>query len=112
MSVMTALLQFIWGPWEPQWVHFPCSLHRESLLCLRLLVSKSQWLSPVQLFAIPWTVARQAPLSMALSRQKYCSGLLFPSPGDLPGPGIEPTSPVSPALAGGFLATEPPGKPP
>ena len=45
----------------------------------------------------PWTVARQAPLSMGFSRQEYWSGLPFP-PGDLPDPGIEPVSPVSPAL--------------
>ena len=51
-------------------------------------------LSPVQLFAIPWTVAYQAPLSMEFSRQKYWSGLPFPSPGDLPDPGIEPGSPT------------------
>ena len=57
---------------------------------------------------IPWTVVRQAPLSMGFSRQEYGSGLPFPSPGDLPDPGIEPTSP---ALAGGSFTTEPPGKP-
>ena len=55
------------------------------------------------LFATPWTVAHQAPLSMNFSRQEYWSGLLFPSPGDLPDSGIEPMSAVSPALAGGFL---------
>ena len=55
----------------------------------------------------PWTVARQAPLSMGFSRQEYWSGLPFPSPGDLPDPGIKPTSP---ALAGGFFFVEPPGK--
>ena len=48
----------------------------------------------------PWTVAHQAPLSMGFSRQEYCSGLPFPSPGDLPNPGIEPRSLKSPALAG------------
>ena len=48
----------------------------------------------------PWTVACQAPLSMGFSKQEYWSGLLFHSPGDLPDPGIEPTSP---ALGGGFL---------
>ena len=58
-----------------------------------------------------WTAARQAPLSVGFSRQEYWSGLPFPPPGDLPDPGIEPTSPVSPALAGGFFTTEPPGKP-
>ena len=55
----------------------------------------------------PWTVAHQAPLSIGFSRQEHWSGLPFPSPGDLPDPGIEPTSP---ALAGGFFNTEPQGK--
>ena len=45
-------------------------------------------------FAIPWTVAHQAPQSMGFSRQEYFSGLPFPSPGDLPDPGIEPRSPA------------------
>ena len=62
-------------------------------------------LSRVQLFATPWTVARQAPLSMECSRQEYWSGLPFSSPGDLSDPGIEPTSLMSPALAGGFVTT-------
>ena len=64
-------------------------------------------LSGVRLFATPWTVAHQAPLSMKFSRQEYWSGLPFPPPGGLPDPGIEPASPVSPALAGGFFTTEP-----
>ena len=51
-------------------------------------------LSRVQLFATPWTVAYQAPLSMGFSRQEHWSGLPFPSPGDLPDPGIEPGSPA------------------
>ena len=55
----------------------------------------------------PWTVACQAPLSLGFSRQEYWSGLPFPSSGHLPDPGIKPTSP---ALAGGFFTTEPPGK--
>ena len=55
-----------------------------------------------------WTVARQAPLSMGFSRQEYWSGLPFLLPGDLPHPGIKPTSP---ALADGFFTPEPPGKP-
>ena len=63
------------------------------------------------LFATPWTVARQAPLSMGFPRQEYWSGLPFPSPGDLPSSGMELASPVSPALAGGFFTTESPGKP-
>ena len=56
----------------------------------------------------PWTVAREAPLSLGFSGQEYWSGLPFPSPGDLLDPGTEP---VSPALAGGFFTTELPGKP-
>ena len=55
----------------------------------------------------PWTAVCQAPQSMGFFRQEYWSGLPFPSPGDLPNPGIEP---ASPALAGGFFTTEPPGK--
>ena len=51
-------------------------------------------LSRVWLFAIPWTVAHQAPPSMEFSRQEYWSGLPFPSPGDLPNPGMEPRSPT------------------
>ena len=51
-------------------------------------------LSRVRLFATPWTVAHQAPLSMEFSRQEYWSGLPFPSPGDLPDMGIEPGSPT------------------
>ena len=55
---------------------------------------KVKLLSRVRLFATPWTVAHQAPLSMGFSRQEYWSGVPFPSPGDLPGPGIEPGSPA------------------
>ena len=65
----------------------------------------------VQLFATPWTVARQVPLSLGFLRQEYQSGLPFPPPGDLLDPGIEFTSPVSPALAGRFLPLAPSGKP-
>ena len=61
--------------------------------------------SHVQLFETPWTVACQAPLPMGFSRQEYWSGLPFPSPGDLPDPGIEPASLSSSALAGMFFTT-------
>ena len=57
----------------------------------------AQLLSRVWRFVAPHTVARQAPLSMGLSLQEYWSGLPFPTPGDLPDPGIKPTSLVSPA---------------
>ena len=59
----------------------------------------------------PWTVARQAPLSMEFSRQKYWSGLPFPSPGDLPNPQTESALLISLALAGKFFTTVPPRKP-
>ena len=59
----------------------------------------------------PWTVARQTPQSMGFSRQEYWSGLPFPPSGGLPDPGIEPRSPVTPSLAGGFFSTVPPGSP-
>ena len=75
------------------------------------LCSVAQSLSHVWLFATPWIVAFQAPLSMKFSRQKYWSGLPFSPPEDLPDPGIEPTSLASPALAGRFFTTVPPGKP-
>ena len=56
----------------------------------------------VQLFV---TVVHQASLSMGFSRQEYCSGFPCPPPGDLPDPGVEPTSLMSPALAGRFFTT-------
>ena len=69
--------------------------------------SEVKLLSRVQLFVTPWTVAYQASLSMGFSRQKCWGGLPFPSPGDLPNPGIEPGSPTLQAAA---LPSEPPGK--
>ena len=63
-----------------------------------------QLFSRVQLFATPWTVACQAPLTMGFSMQEYWSGLPFPSLGNLPDPRIEL---MSPALAGGFFTAEP-----
>ena len=68
---------------------------------------KVKSLSHVRLFETPWNVAYQAPLSMEFSRQEYWSGLPFPSPGDLPNPGMEPRSP---ALQADALPSEPPGK--
>ena len=76
-----------------------------SILVFQRLMLSHVWFSVTQ-----WTVACQAPLSMGFSRQSYWCGLPFPLPGDLPDPGTEPTSPVSPALAGGFFTTEPPEK--
>ena len=82
-------------------------LHGRFLLSI-LYTVKVKLLSCVQLFAIPWTVAYQAPQSMEFSRQEYWSGLPFSSPGDLPDPGIEPESPTLQADA---LPSEAPGKP-
>ena len=67
---------------------------------------KVKSLSHVRLFVTPWTVAHQASPSMGFSRQEYWSGLPFPSPGDLPDPGIKPRSPTLEADA---LTSEPPG---
>ena len=61
--------------------------------------------SRVRLSAHPWAVACQAPLSLEFYSQRHWSGLPFTSPGDLPNPGIEPASLVSPALAGGFFTS-------
>ena len=60
---------------------------------------------------MPWTVARQAPLSMGFSRQESWSGLPFPTPGDLCNPGIEAVSLPSPALVDEFFTTATPGNP-
>ena len=68
-------------------------------------------LSRVQLFATLRTVAHQAPLSVTFFKQENWSGLLFPTPQDLPDSGIKPATLASPALAGGFFPTVPPGKP-
>ena len=86
------------GLWTVQ-LHFPhkCS----GAHCVRELNRFSR----VQLCAILWTVAPQAPLSMGFSRQEYWSRWPFPSPEDLPNPGIELASLTSPALAGGFFTT-------
>ena len=81
--------------------------HYLSKVMLKILV-KVKSLSRVQLFATLWTVVYQAPLSMGFSRQEHWSGLPFPSPADLPDPGIEPRSPELQADA---LTSEPPGKP-
>ena len=85
---------------------FPGNLLEQSLqeaVSLLLLCLRTQL---CQLFAAPWTVAHQAPLSMGFSRQEHWRGHPFPSPGHLPDPGIEPGSP---ALQAGSLSSEPPG---
>ena len=67
--------------------------------------SEVKLLSRVRLFATPWTVVLQAPSAMEFSRHEYWSRLPFPSPGDLPDPGIEPGSPT---LRADTLLSEPP----
>ena len=69
------------------WTETPVSL-------LFIYVCALSCFSHVQFFVTPWTVARQVPLSMGFSKQKYWSGLPVPSPGDLPDTGIEPVSPI------------------
>jgi len=75
------------------------------------ILAKLLCFSRVQLFATPWTVAHQAPLSLGFSRQEHRSGLPCPPPGDLPDPGIEPIFLMSPALAGRFFTTSATKKP-
>ena len=82
--------------------------HVLSVLCLTPLMISGLVIKSCLTLATPWTVVCQASLSMGFSKQEYWSGLLFPSPGDLPDPGIEPRSP---ALQADALPSEPPGKP-
>ena len=102
-------------PQEQQLFPAQCLLQRSEFQLsgplLQLLSAQLCMLSCVRLFATPWTVASQTPLSMEFSRQKFWSGLLVPSPGELPDLGTEPTSFASPALAGRFFTTAPPEKP-
>ena len=70
-----------------------------------------QSVSHVRLFVALWTIGHQAPLSLEFSRQEYWRKLPFPTPGDLPSPGIKLKSIASPVLAGGFFITVLPGKP-
>ena len=78
----------------------------ETPLKQHLTFVKVKWSRSVWLFVAPWTVAHHAPPSMEFSRQEYWSGLLFPTPGDLPDPGTEPASLASPVLAGGLFTCE------
>ena len=94
-----------------RWVALHCPRHRQTgIYPLIHNVKGEKWklLSCTWLFATPWTIAYQPPLSMGFSRQEYWSRLPFPSPGDLPDPGIEPGFP---ALQADSLPSEPPGNP-
>ena len=90
--------------------HFPliliyvCDFTKSKVkLSTHCACARAKSLSRVRLFAAPWTVARQAPLSMGFSRQEHWGGLPCPPPGDLPDPGVEPASLLSPVLAGGLF---------
>ena len=93
--------------------HFGNSFFRNLFKSLPLFSSKlcstvcAFVLSPLQLFETTSPVAHRSPLSMGFPRQKYWSSLPFPPPGDLPDPGIKPTSLKSPTLIGGFFMTVP-----
>ena len=82
------------------------TLHLEISHSSRIYTIVVSLLTWVQLFATPWTVARQALLSMGFPRQEHWSGLPFPSPGDLSHPRIEPASLASLALAGRFFTSQ------
>ena len=104
----------MWHIWDffsavTLWGYFHClSSVRYSSSCMLCVLSH---FSHVWLFATPWTVAHQTPLSMRFSRQEYWSGLLCPPSGDCPNPGMEPMSLTSLALAAGPLPLAPRGKP-
>ena len=82
---------FVLFLWDVSWIH--------------IVFVVIQLLSHVQLIETPWTVAHKFPLSMVFSQQEYWSGFPCPPPGDLPDPGVEPASLMSPALAGRFFTT-------
>ena len=92
---------------EGLWVILHLYKQGWAIWCLRMYAHSLRrvWLCD------PVGCSLQAPLSMGLPRQEYCSGLAFPSPGGLPDPGTRPARPVSPALSGVFFTSEPPGKP-
>ena len=116
----------VWKPWMPcfsMWTLFPQPTERQQRLFLNkgngVLCAPEQWHDPatlglgntqslnhVRLFATPQTVVCQAPLSTGILQATILERMPWPSPGGLPNLGIKPTSPMSPALAGGFFYTE------
>ena len=99
---LTSIQPLCWFLYYGKWV-FSCTF-----MCKSVSLREGGFMfGRVWLFATPWTVACQAPLSTEFSRQEYWSGLPFPMPGDIPNPGIEPTSLVSPALADRFFTSLP-----
>ena len=109
VKVLRSVCQQVWKTqqWPQDWkrsVFSPVPKKRNAKECSK---SESVSWSVVSNSAPPWTVALQATLSMEFSRQEYWNGLPFPSPGDLPDPGVESSSP---ALQAESLPSEPPGK--
>ena len=110
-------LNVVWQPgWKGAWGEMDtCICMPESLCCHLKLSQHCSLIGSVLVTQLcpapcdPWTIAHQPPLFTEFSRQEYWSGLPFPSPGDLPDPGIEAGSP---ALQANSLPSEPPGKPP
>ena len=103
------ILQRQWHSWNimisnTNWMELQQSKESYYFLLSRVCCMLSRF-SHARLFATPWTIACQAPLSMGFSRQEYWSGLPCPPPGDLPDPGTEPTSLMPSALAGKFFTT-------
>ena len=99
-----------WTQRPRDWIQVSCIVDRFFTVWATketLLVIKVKPRSHIRLFATPWAIGYQAPLSMGLTRQEYWSGLPFPSPGDLPNTGIELGSP---ALQTDALPSEQPGK--
>ena len=108
VMVLNGLRKGNWQSWNVLTVSCPfCYWILVSTLVYPVYVSHSVVSDSVT----PWTVACQAPLSMEFSRQEYWSGQPFPTPGDLPDPGIKPMSAASPTLAGRFFTLMPPRKP-
>ena len=100
-TIFWAYVLYFLRLWDP-------FLSMHPILCMCGVLSS---FSHVQLFATPGTVVWQTHLSMRFSKQKYCSGLPCPPSGNLPNPGIETMSPVSPALQADSSLAEPPGRP-
>ena len=99
-----------WGAWNDSQMRFPQALTWVIFQTLDLIYATELCFScqiVSDSFATLWILACQAPLSMGFPKQAYWSGLLLPPPRDLPNPGVEP---ASPALAGRFFTTDPPGK--
>ena len=92
---------------ELNWQHGMCQWNVDFWIIIITKSEKVKSLSRVRLFVTPWTVVYQAPQSMEFSRHEYWSGVPFPSPGDLPDPGIKPGSPT---LHTDALPSKPPGK--